>query len=230
MNKKFLVFSILATSPALARAEEAAASFISLVVDNAGSAGWATFAISVVGFTLVFKTLLDLKVEKIMPSGLMDDVQAALEEEDYEEAYAIVQDNHSFLGRVLEGGLSKMNYGYDAVNKGAEDAWVNEQTALMQTASYVQLTGQIAPMLGLFGTVSGMMDAFAVLAVSSGAANPKDLAIGIMNALVTTFIGLLVAIPCNMVYLYIRNRIVKAGLDVITASSEVLTPLRGEQE
>jgi biopolymer transport protein ExbB len=229
MKKKILVFAILATSPALALAEESA-SMISLIIANAGFAGWTTFLLSMVAFTVVFKMLLDLKAEKIMPAHVIDDVEAALEEEDYEEAYAVVQDNHSFLGRVLEGGLSKMNYGYDAVEKGADEAWVNEQTSLMQTASYVQLIGQVAPMLGLFGTVSGMMQAFAVLATSSGAANPKQLAEGIMNSLVTTFIGLLVAIPCNMVYLFIRNKIVKGGLDVNLASSEVLATLRGEEE
>jgi len=230
MKKKILVFAILATSPALARAEEAADSFISLCVNNAGLAGWTTVLVSIFGLTLFFKIFMELKNDKILPSRLIDDVRAAMEEEDYEEAYALVQDDHSFVGRVLEGALSKMNYGYDAVTKGADDAWVYQQTALMQTASYVQLTGQVSPLLGLYGTVTGMMTAFAVLATSAGAANPKDLAVGIMNALVTTFIGLSVAIPFNCLFLWIRNKVVKAGLDVLEVSNEILIPLKGEQE
>lgn len=221
---------LMAMSPAVAMAAEGETSMIGIIISNAGFAGWTTIALSMVAFTMVFKMVLDLKGDKIMPGNVVDDVEAALEEEDYEGAYGVVQDDHSFLGRVLEGGLSKMNYGYEAVEKGADEAWVTEQTALMQMASYVQLIGQIAPMLGLFGTVYGMMQAFAVLAHSAGAANPKDLAGGIMNSLVTTFIGLLVAIPCNMVYLFIRNKIVKGGLDVSLASNEVLSALRGEEE
>ena len=220
---------LLAFSPALLMAEESQ-SMISLIISNAGFAGWTTIALSMVAFTMVFKMVLDLKIEKIMPGSLIEEVEAALAEEDYEAAYAVVQEDYSYLGRVLEGGLSKMNYGFDAVEKGADEAWSTEQTALMQTASYVQLIGQVAPMLGLFGTVFGMMQAFAVLATSAGAANPKDLANGIMNSLVTTFIGLLVAIPCNMIYLFIRNKIVKSGLEVGVASNEVLTTLRGEEE
>lgn len=220
---------LLAFSPALLMAEESQ-SMISSIISNAGFAGWTTIALSMVAFTMVFKMVLDLKIEKIMPATLVEEVEAALGEEDYEAAYAAVQEDYSFLGRVLEGGLSKMNYGFDAVEKGADEAWATEQTALMQTASYVQLIGQVAPMLGLFGTVFGMMQAFAVLATSAGAANPKDLANGIMNSLVTTFIGLLVAIPCNMIYLFIRNKVVKSGLEVGVASNEVLTTLRGEEE
>jgi len=221
---------LLAFSPAVLMAEEGGQSMISLIVGNAGFAGWTTIALSMVAFTMVFKMVLDLKVEKIMPAALIEDVEGALEEEDYEAAYEAVQEDYSYLGRVLEGGLSKMNYGYEAVEKGSDEAWTTEQTALMQTASYVQLIGQVAPMLGLFGTVFGMMKAFAVLATSAGAANPKDLANGIMNSLVTTFIGLLVAIPCNMIYLFIRNKIVKSGIEVGVAANEVLTTLRGEEE
>lgn len=203
---------------------------ISLILGNAGFAGFTTIGLSVLAFMLVFKMVLDLKTEKIMPSTLVEDVENALQEEDYEGAYSAVEDDGSYLGRVLEGGLSKMNYGYEAIEKGADEAWGSEQTALMQTASYVQLIGQVAPMLGLFGTVYGMMQAFAVLATSAGAANPKDLAAGIMNSLVTTFIGLLVAIPCNMIYLFIRNKVVKSGIEVGLAANEVLAPLRGEEE
>lgn len=221
--------TLLAFSPALLMAEESQ-SMISLIVSNAGFAGWTTISLSIVAFMMVFKMVLELKSEKIMPSTLVEEVETALGEEDYEGAYAAVEEDYSYLGRVLEGGLSKLNYGYDAIEKGADEAWSTEQTALMQTASYVQLIGQVAPMLGLFGTVFGMMQAFAVLAHSAGAANPKDLANGIMNSLVTTFIGLLVAIPCNMIYLFIRNKIVKSGLEVGVASNEVLTTLRGEEE
>lgn len=230
MNNKILIVAAMATSPTLAMAEEAQSSMISLILGNAGFAGWTTLLLSMVAFTVVFKMALDLKTEKIMPTDIIDDVESALEEDDYEEAYSVVQDNHSFLGRVLEGGLSKMNYGYEAVEKGADEAWINEQTGLLQTASYVQLIGQVAPMLGLFGTVFGMMKAFSVLAHSAGAANPKDLASGIMNSLVTTFIGLLVAIPCNMIYLFIRNKVIKGGLEVSLATNEVLSTLRGEEE
>ncbi len=216
--------------PAMAMAAEEGQSMISLILSNAGFAGFTTIILSVFAFMLVFKMVLELKTEKIMPSSLVEDVEQALQEEDYEGAYSAVEDDGSFLGRVLEGGLSKMNYGFEAVEKGSDEAWSSEQTALMQTASYVQLIGQVAPMLGLFGTVYGMMQAFAVLATSAGAANPKDLASGIMNSLVTTFIGLLVAIPCNMIYLFIRNKVVKSGLEVGLAANEVLASLRGEEE
>lgn len=228
MNKKLLACLLTLAPSVLMAAEET--SMISTIVNNAGFAGWTTFGLSIIAFMLVISMFLDLKTEKIVPSGVLEEVEEALEEQDFEEAYSAVEEDQSYLGKVLAGGLSKMNYGYEAVEKGADEAWITEQTALMQKASYVQLIGQTAPMLGLFGTVFGMMKAFAVLATSAGAANPKDLANGIMNSLVTTFVGLLVAIPTNSMYLFIRNKIVSAGLDVATASSDALSVLRGEEE
>lgn len=211
-------------------ADGEASSMISTIMQNAGFAGWTTIILSVFAFMIVFRMVLELKPSKIMPPSTVDDVEEALQEQDFEGAYGVVQDDPSFIGRVLEGGLSKMNYGFEAMEKGAAEAWESEQTGLMQTASYVQLIGQVAPMLGLFGTVFGMMQAFAILAHSAGAANPKELANGIMTSLVTTFIGLLVAIPSNALYLFIRNKIVKTGLEVSIASNELLATFQGEEE
>jgi len=226
---KFIAPALIAL-PGTLQAAETQTSLIGTIVANAGFAGWTTLFLSIVAFMIVLRLVFDLKPAKIMPDGIVEEVETALQEEDFEGAYNSVQDDASFLGRVLEGGMSKMNYGYEAIEKGADEAWATEQTSLMQTASYVQLIGQVAPMLGLFGTVFGMMQAFAVLAHSAGAANPKDLASGIMNSLVTTFIGLLVAIPSNVIYLFIRNKIVTAGLQVGTTASQVLDVFRGEEE
>ena len=229
MLKKLVILGAM-LSPAALSAADADKSMMTIIIENAGICGWTTVLLSVVAFMLVFKVLFELKAEKTMPAGTVEDVEQALSEQDYEAAYNAVQEDPSFLGRVFEGGLSKVNYGIDAVEKGLGDAWETEQTAILRTASYIQLIGQVAPMLGLFGTVSGMMTAFSVLANTSGAANPKDLAEGIMNALVTTFIGLLVAIPANMCYLFIRNKITTTGLQVMNTASQVIDALKSQQQ
>lgn len=229
MIKKIIALASVVAFPAVASAAEEK-SMIGSIIENAGFAGWTTIFLSVIAFMLVFKLLLELKMDKVMPAGTVEDVEQSLEEQDYEGAYGAVQDDPSFLGKVLEGGLSKMNYGVEAIEKGADEAWETEQTSFLQLASYVQLIGQLAPMLGLFGTVYGMMKAFAVLATSAGAAEPKALAEGIMNSLVTTFIGLLVAIPSNAAYLFIRNKITQVGLEVMNTTSQVIDGLRGESE
>lgn len=232
MRNRLLTALVLLT-PAVAFAQDEGAasdSMITLIIDNAGFAGSATFGLSIFAFAMVGYLLMEIKRSKMIPEALVEEVTSALEEEDIEGAFEVVESDPSFLGKVLAGGIAKVNYGHDAVEKGAEEVWATEQTALMQKASWVQLSGQLAPMLGLFGTVSGMMEAFAVLAKSAGAANPKDLANGIMTSLVTTFIGLLVAIPCNVIYLFIRNKIISAGLDAAATTTETLDNLRDEEE
>lgn len=223
MNKYLSVLVMLALPTALyAQQGGEPDSMISVIVGNAGLPGWATIAMSIVAFTLVIKLLMDTRIEKVLPASVAQHVEDLLNEEDYDGALNSVSGDSSFLGRVLFGGLSKMNGGAEAVGRGLDEAWETEQTSFLQVASYVQLAAQLAPMLGLFGTVSGMMEAFSVLAQSSGAANPKQLAKGIMFALVTTFIGLLVSIPCNIAYLFIRNKIVTVGLEVGMRASGAL--------
>ena len=232
MKKTWLIASLLLMIPGVALAEDKPVSYsmITLIVDNAGIAGWTTFAVSIIAFTLVIKLVMDTRREKVLPAAVEQHVADLISEQDYEGAVNSVSGDLSFLGRVLYGGLSKMNGGKDAVQKGLDDSWNTQYTTYMQVASYVQFAAQISPMLGLFGTVSGMMDAFAVLAQSSGAANPKDLATGIMYALVTTFIGLLVAMPCSAAYLFIRNKIISSSLEVGTRANDILDNLFNTEE
>lgn len=228
--RKFNFAFFLAAIPMIAFAQapdqgEAVESWIMVVVNNAGIAGWSTLAMSVGAFTIVIKLFMESKPEKLVPPSTYQHVSDLIGQQDYEGAVNSVSADQSFLGRVLYGGLSRMNGGAPAVERGAGEAWDGYFNNMIMTCSYVQLCAQLAPMLGLFGTISGMMDTFAVLAHSSGAANPKQLAVGIMYALVTTFIGLMVAIPSNICYLFLRNRIVSASLEVSQRTSEIFDTL-----
>ncbi len=225
MNRMFVYLVLFLTPLSVMAADDEPQSMIGIIVSKAGWAGWATVCMSVVAFTLVIKLFMDLRRDKVIPGPVESHIQGLIEDEDYEGAVNSVSSDTSFLGRVLFGGLAKMNGGPELVTKGADEAWEMEMNSFMQVASYVNLAAQLAPMMGLFGTVSGMMEAFSVLATSAGAANPKDLAQGIMYALVTTFIGLLVAIPCNLSYLIIKNKITTMGLEISVKSSDLLDGL-----
>lgn len=98
-----------------------------------------------------------------------------------------------------------------------------EANKLHQKVGYISLIAAVAPMLGLFGTVSGMIATFNVIASAQTQPKPADLASGISQALVTTYEGLLVAIPLTVFFVIFRNRIVNIILEVGGLTEELMS-------
>jgi len=108
------------------------------------------------------------------------------------------------------------------------DVTEEEAIKLQQKISYLSLVGNISPMLGLFGTVTGMIQAFQTIARVGAAVTPADLANGISIALVTTFQGLLVAIPCTVAFFIFRNKVVRVVLELNAIADEFVERFRGK--
>ena len=150
----------------------------------------------------------------MLPSALVEGFDAHLVEKQYQEAYELAKADDSFLGRVLSAGLVKLSSGYEQAIEAMQEAGEEENMRLEHRLSYLALIGTISPMVGLFGTVWGMIDSFSVIAVSVASPKPADLAEGISKALFTTLVGLAIAIPAIAVYNILRNRIDRLVLEV----------------
>ena len=100
-----------------------------------------------------------------------------------------------------------MEGGWEAIEKAMEDAMAEQSARLFRKIEYLSVIGNIAPMVGLLGTVTGMIFAFQQVATTQGAAGAGDLAEGIYQALVTTVGGLIVAIPSLGAFAIFRNRV-----------------------
>ena len=121
--------------------------------------------------------------------------KAWTDEESRAEAEQLCKHRPSYLSYVVLAGLQEIRVGYDAVEKAMEDASQEQSARLFRRVEYLAVIGNIAPMLGLLGTVYGILLAFKKLADTPGAADAARLADGIYLALVTTVEGLIVAIP-----------------------------------
>lgn len=229
-------FPLLFLAPSAAFAQDTAAqaqdiSWLGVIIGNAGLAGWTVVILSVFCFTIVGKVLIDTNRGTSLPAGLTQQVIDLVDARDYDGAVGALEGNRTFLARVLHGGLSRMNLGREAVERGVESAIDNQLRVYNQMTGYISLVAKLSPMLGLLGTVSGMMDSFAVMAASAGAASPKELAQGIMYALVATFLGLLVSIAANAAYVVARNRIMEVTMEANNQAIDVLEHLySGEQD
>ena len=183
-----------------------------------------------ISFTFVAFFVMNLLVSRrdnICPLHLVESFEAHLNEKRYQEAYELAKADESILGQVLASGLSKLSTGYDNALAGMQETGQEESLKLDQRLSILALIGTIAPMFGLLGTVDGMVASFQVIARSSTTPKPSELAQGISMALVTTLVGLWLAIPAIMAFNLLKNRQTKLLLEAGIFSENLMKRFQG---
>lgn len=186
------------------------------LLDAGGTIGWIIMALSLWMVALIIQHLVTVRRGAMMPVGMAEEIHQQISAGNFRQALADCQERPSFLAYVLAAGLAEVSIGYAAVEKAMEDASQQQAARLFRKLEYFTVIGTIAPMLGLLGTVWGMILAFMEFEAK---ANPQvsELAPGIYRALVTTLQGLCVAIPALAAYAVLRNRV-----DELVAASTLL--------
>lgn len=184
------------------------------------------FGLSVAAAYLVFDQIMTLRRGEVLPDGVADQVRQSLLTARPAEADAACRRNPSVLSVVLLAGLSEFDLGWREVEKAVEDALAEQSARLMRRIEYLSVIGNIAPMVGLLGTVTGMIFAFQQVATTRGTAGAGDLAEGIYQALVTTVGGLIVAIPSLAAYAISRNRVDALIAEIAYQAQHALAPIK----
>lgn len=179
-------------------------------------------ALSFTGVALIVMNVLAVRRDSIVPLHLIEGFEMHVKEKRYQEAYEMAKNDQSFMGKVLAAGLSKLSTGYAQAVEAMQEVGEEETMRLEHRLSYVSLIGAIAPMLGLLGTVDGMCAAFQTIASSGAAPEPRALADNIATALVTTLMGLWIAIPTVSFFNIVKNRIARLVLEVGTLSEGLM--------
>ena len=177
-----------------------------LVVDG-GPVGYLIILLSLVGLALVVDGLVRLRRGELLPEALAEQILELAEKKRFEEILSLCKTSDTLLGRVTAAGIAEGRLGVDAVREGLQQHGDREFTWLRQRNGYLALIAAVAPMLGLLGTVTGMISSFQLLGEAQGAARPDELALGISQALVTTCLGLILAVPLTFFYALLRDRI-----------------------
>ncbi|MEM6458996.1 MAG: MotA/TolQ/ExbB proton channel family protein [Planctomycetota bacterium] len=187
---------------------------------------WLLIACSFVslGLTLVFVTRY--RRPNLVPETTRKRLEGLLAGKKYREAIAEANDDPSYLGRVTSAALNEAGNGYGAMERALEEAGDAEASRILRPIEVLNVLGNIAPMMGLFGTVYGMIVAFQRLVDAGGSPDPVDLAAGISTALVTTFWGLVVAIPALAAYAVVRNKIDMITADGLLVAEQIIKPFR----
>jgi biopolymer transport protein ExbB len=191
--------------------------------------GWITWFIllpmSVAMVALVIAYGLTIRRAVLLPESVRERIAQACEQRQYRAVAEFVAHEPSMLAQVVRAGLAEAVQGQWAIQRAIDEATEQESTRLMRRVEWLNVIGNIAPMVGLFGTVTGMIQAFYQLVEISragGVTNAAQLADAISLALVTTFWGLAIAIPALAAVAIFRNRIDAAAADCWLAAQEVV--------
>jgi biopolymer transport protein ExbB len=165
--------------------------------------------ISVIFVTLTIMNWLAVSRNAVAPPEMISEFNAKLEAKDYQGGYETAVAGDSVLGRIFAAGLLNLSSGSDAVRQAMNETAEDEIMRMEHRLGYLGTIASVAPMVGLLGTVWGMVNAFSVIARSGAAPQASELANGISLALVTTQIGLLIAIPAFVFFEIFKNRLAR---------------------
>jgi len=203
------------------------------VIINSGVIGiliWILlFGSSAAALGLIIDGFITVRQNKIMPPALIESIRTALSDGDLGAALQACEAQPGPLSNILMAGFNNVSEGFDVIMDSVSTAAGIESEKLMQRVNYLNLCGAIAPMLGLMGTVTGMVDAFAGLASAQGAEKAQMLAMAISQALYTTAVGLLVSVPAIIGFTFIRNNASKIILNMESLTYDLVKVLRGAE-
>jgi biopolymer transport protein ExbB len=178
--------------------------------------GWAMWPLGLMSVAMVYCIVqngLALREKVLLRPDMMSDFFGLMKEKKIVEAYALCKENETLFTYVFGAGLercsTKRELNFSKIKEAIEEASTEEVTSYMKPIDYLSIIGATAPMLGLLGTVSGMIKAFQTIG-QVGMGDPSKLAGNIGEALVTTATGLIIAIPAMLCYYYFRNSFIKS--------------------
>jgi len=192
---------------------------------------------SVLALALGLERFIALSKERVLPAGFLESLMVAWKADPSgKQAVAYCDESGGAVGHIFKAGVRRAKLGPEAVEKAIEDAGSREADKMKRSLRPLSIIAAISPLLGLLGTVYGMINAFQGISASGGTAKTATLAIGIYEALVTTAAGLTIAIPVLLLYQFLLGRVDKlidhideAGTEFIFAYTEGRTgPLAGD--
>jgi biopolymer transport protein ExbB len=187
---------------------------------------WFLLLLSMLSIGLIGVMALTNQRRSILPAGVVSEVKRLLSIGAYRDVLELTGSDESFFSRIVHAGLGEASHGYTAVIRNLEQTSDELTTERLRRVEYLNVLGQVSPMIGLFGTVYGMILAFHTIVVAGGNADPVLLAGGIGTALTTTFWGLVVAIPALAGYAIVRNQIDALTTEATLQAEELLNQFR----
>ena len=202
-------------------------------MQKGGPIMWPILLCSVIAFAIVIERLIRLRQEQIDTKSFMEQISKSIKRNKIMEALDLCDRTGGPIATILKAGILKHDRVRSEVREAIEDAGIHELPRLERNLPVLATVAHIAPLLGLLGTVTGLVKAFQVIETKATAlnpVNPGDLAGGIWEALLTTVFGLVVAIPTLVAYNYLVSRVDGFVLDMERSATDLINILGEKRE
>jgi biopolymer transport protein ExbB len=212
--------------------QQAAAQQVSPLADffgNMGPIGYVLLLLSVIALALVIESFMSLKRDKFAPPDVIDELEALFEEGNFQEALDLCENQRTYLTNVVASGLGKLGHSFEVIRGALREMQEEESVKLFQKVGWMSIIAATAPLLGLLGTMLGMFFVFGAIAQAQGSVQPAQLAFGIKMKLITTIMGLCIAIPMSLFFFLFRNKVMRASIEVNAISEELFERFRKEE-
>jgi len=196
------------------------------IIKAGGPVMWPIIALSITAAAILLERLWSLQDERVIPKELTDKVWKLVESGQLTDKHVAALAQNSALGQILAAGLANRHRGREHIKEAIEDTGRHVVHELERFLNMLGTIAAVSPLLGLLGTVIGIITAFNAI-TQQGVGDPKMLSGGIGQALIATAAGLIVAIPSLMGYRYLRGKV--DGL-VIAMEKEALKLVRSLDE
>lgn len=187
----------------------------------------------VITLAIIIERLISLKNSEIDNEKFVEEIEQILRRRKIKEALDFCEKYDKPVPRIVKEGLLKSDRTREEIREAIEDAANHEIPNLEKFLGILATIATVAPLLGLLGTVTGLIKAFMVIETKGGLVNPGDLARGIWEALITTVAGLMVAIPAYLSYNYFVSRVNNLILQMEKSATRILDViffLKSEEE
>jgi biopolymer transport protein ExbB len=173
---------------------------------------------------LIVLLSMELRMGAAIPAGFVEDFTDTVNKRRFKEAYEMAKEDGSFLGRVLTTGMSRLQYGIEDAREAAFNMIDSVKAGKDQLVTYLATIGTLGPMLGLVGTVWGMILSFRTLS-EGGNPNAAKLAGGISHALVVTLVGVALSVPAIFAHAFFSNRLTRVANETAGVADDLLTQM-----
>jgi len=201
--------------------------FLKQFVVGGGPIVWfVLFPMSLITAFLAAEQLLTIRRSRLLPEGMNKEIVETIQQSGLEKLDEQVADRDDFVGKALSRALKTAGADFFRMRNLIAESLQDQTSELFRKIEWLNLIGNVSPMVGLFGTVFGMIKLFNAIVKAGGQPQPAQLANGISVALVTTFWGLFIAIPALAIYGVIRNRIEQLAGDAVLEAEDIMPQIR----
>jgi biopolymer transport protein ExbB len=197
-------------------------SYFMWFIKCSGLIGFVILCLSIYFVATVSRMFVELRMQTAMPPEVIAQCEAMLEQRDFKGIFNVVKDDDSYFSRVLVTGITELPNGLSEAREAMERVGDMLTTDMEKKISMMAVLGTLGPMIGLLGTLKGMIASFSVIAVSDQQLKASEVAKGISEALLLTFEGVGLSVPSIYFFSFFRNRVMSISVTTMTRADEFL--------